>query len=1408
MRAPIAGEYNLWSTTSHVSGIVNLQGQSWDHRALATTTSSNVYSSVFTNLALEVPPNSTVRFAISHVNGVRITGTNPMPAVNSFSANGIHLRIGGYQIAGQPVGYAGPIPFAASNPRFFTGNLYFSFPPVCITPTVDEALTTKSFICGVNDSATLSATGIVPAQNYAFQWFSSLDSINWTPIANGTQATFKVRPNANTFYRLEVTCGTLSAWSTPVWVAGPLTTPVSHYTVNKLQTTGGTNFNSFRDLRDFLSCLAPINNPIYVEVVPYSGPYYENASFSAVAGASDTNRIFINGNDNLLSFTNATSSNRSAVSLNGASFFTIENLKVNVDGQSHGWALTLIYGANHNTFRNCTFTSPVHSLSQNFAGLVVTGSQSSNIGTGISGNNNTFENNNIIGGWVGVSIAGGGSFLSTYQEQNKFINNTISDFAAFGCVIRNQKDATITGNYFSQATRGTYTSTVHVFDIGTNNSGTRISKNEILAIGNGWNVQQIRFFNISSSPNDSLNPVKIENNLVYNIYANAPQKAIHFFQGISNNIKIFHNTFVIGHSNTQNSLDNSILSQSSNATVNSIEVRNNIFQFNGGGLYYDIQGSNPDFKTNTNVYFKAIDSTGFHANFGGVSFSDFAQWQTFGANNWDANSFIGNPEFIDLANGNLRPFSAIANDNGDSLGLEYDINGTQRSLSQPDRGAIEYFTFEHDMELVSIFAFNEICLSENDTLVFNMKKTIGHTIDFFTDTLVLHWNVTGPISSAGTVVIGSGSLSLGNNLSVVAGGVDMSMAGTYFVTAWLDTAFANALPQNDTISAVWVEREANLIVSPKQLFFSNTNVLDSATASSRFFSSHPTIHFSEIYQGPLVSTLGPVNGWPAYMQHTNSYVEIMGIPGYDLSGWRLEQWFSVGGSDQMYEFTFKPNTLFGPNGTLVAVVNASPSSVESPSDFYYHAFDGVTFNFSVTTPIGRVLKAPDGTIVDAVSFRNYQFPSASGIHHEHWRFGLSSAPTSNFRGMRLIGPDINSTTNWEYISASNRQDPNQLNSGVLVPTQPNYDFHWSLDGVFYDTATTIQIGPFASDGRYVFTASMISPCGLIKDSVIVNVGQLEARVQFINDVSDAFVSSVAIWINDTKVVPQLNYRSASDFIAVEAETPVLVSMTLVNATDTSGALFQKELIFTNTRSHVAIANGVFSTTGYSSATLVDWFVYNQAREQSQKQGETDVLLFHGASDVPSFFNVFDLTNASQIGSVDFHGFDGYAMMMTRDYEWVLKTIGGTDFAGYHAPLLALDLQDEAVTMLISGFADVGANNNGPEFGVWLARPNGGNLIPLNRVFGISIENANHRPSFHLFPNPAKDILHLKVITPPLGDATISLISSLGVTYYSTLHDFHQQSHVVLDVRDIPTGQYFLQLTHEDGIEVKKVQIIR
>jgi len=160
----------LWYTSTSLSGPVTLAGPTWTSIASNTVTgvtSSGVFP-VLPGLNFEIPNNATYRFAV-HTSGTN-NYTSGTPAINSFTAAGVTMYTGNYQISGLNVGYA-----VSNNPRFFTG--YITFEPACTAVFTKQPADVG--LCS-SDSTTLTV-----AADAAHQYRWQLDAgSGWVNLGN------------------------------------------------------------------------------------------------------------------------------------------------------------------------------------------------------------------------------------------------------------------------------------------------------------------------------------------------------------------------------------------------------------------------------------------------------------------------------------------------------------------------------------------------------------------------------------------------------------------------------------------------------------------------------------------------------------------------------------------------------------------------------------------------------------------------------------------------------------------------------------------------------------------------------------------------------------------------------------------------------------------------------------------------------------------------------------------------------------------------------------------------------------------------------------------------------------------------------------------------------------------------
>lgn len=223
----------------------------------------------------------------------------------------------------------------------------------------------------------------------------------------------------------------------------------------------------------------------------------------------------------------------------------------------------------------------------------------------------------------------------------------------------------------------------------------------------------------------------------------------------------------------------------------------------------------------------------------------------------------------------------------------------------------------------------------------------------------------------------------------------------------------------------------------------------------------------------------------------------------------------------------------------------------------------------------------------------------------------------------------------------------------------------------------------------------------------------DARVQIIHNSADAATQTVDIYAGTALLIDDFEFRTATPFIDV-APGSVDIGIAPGTSTGPGDIIATFTLNLSAGETYVAIANGILSMSGYSPAPGVSVDVYAMGQEDAAQAGNTDVLVFHGSTDAPTVEVVEVGVGAGTIvDDAAYTDFAGYLELATDDYTLnVTDATGSTVVKSYQAPLETLGLEDSAIVVVASGFLDPSMNSNGEEFGLWVALPEGGDLIQL------------------------------------------------------------------------------------------------
>ncbi len=631
------------------------------------------------------------------------------------------------------------------------------------------------------------------------------------------------------------------------------------------------------------------------------------------------------------------------------------------------------------------------------------------------------------------------------------------------------------------------------------------------------------------------------------------------------------------------------------------------------------------------------------------------------------------------------------------------------------------------------------CLTNNDTIVLQARNILGNAINFTTNPLVANYSVTGPVNTSGTITVNTGTLPAGDTVSMMATNIDMSQPGIYTLNAYINPNPTNLDGLNDTLySNVSIQVYEVWEVTPDTVVVI-TNSIDTVEleAKSPFFGGGG-FFISEICHFKT-ATGAPAGGWPTYLT-ADDYIEITGVPNSDLGGYVLEQW---GTASLTNTHTFPAGTLIGPNGTAIVAVGSFGSSVPSPANFYYHA--NGAFGHSSGSAQGRVIKDPNGVIVDAAIYGVYTFPAISGVTAADW---TGSVPTStSTSGIRLEGPDLNSSTGW-VASATSPQNPNTVNANVQIPAAGGVSgFAWTLNSSVIDTLPKTVVGPYTTSGVYNYIASFVGPCGVFSDTVTVIVN-LPGSCPTPTNLAANVIACDSV---------EISWNTSSD--------SAIVAYVATGGTPGTGTL--------------VVGDSSLTITGTSANTTYDYYVSNICK------GDT------GNVAGPFTFSTGNVGAPVAICSVQQQGFsllvsfDGSTS--TGDGNTYVWDFGdGNTGTGANTTHTYTSGGSKTITLIVTNAC--GADTTTCS-------------LPANFSYG---ENTLLR-SMVIFPNPAKDEVKVSFDAIGSGEMTLRLLDITGKEIISEEYDnLNGRVDQIINIGNLADGVYMIEVSNGELKAVKRL----
>ncbi|MCW5923812.1 MAG: DUF4397 domain-containing protein [Saprospiraceae bacterium] len=307
-----------------------------------------------------------------------------------------------------------------------------------------------------------------------------------------------------------------------------------------------------------------------------------------------------------------------------------------------------------------------------------------------------------------------------------------------------------------------------------------------------------------------------------------------------------------------------------------------------------------------------------------------------------------------------------------------------------------------------------------------------------------------------------------------------------------------------------------------------------------------------------------------------------------------------------------------------------------------------------------------------------------------------------------------------------------------------------------------------------------------------------ANVQYVHNSPDPLAAVVDVYINGQLAADNFGFRTATPFVEQLTNYPNRISIAPPNSTSVADAILNYDNIFYETSKTYAVSvNGVVNPGAFTDVppTATIQFVEIEPALTSAPAGSFAVAVVHGSPDAPDVDVVVNGTSTPLIDNLPFGEATSYLTIPAQEY--ILNITPANDNStivkSYRTPLGTLPVS--AATVFASGFLN-SANQTGTTnaFGLWVAIPAGGALIPLQEV-DVSTHDLLSMAKVKIWPNPARDWLNVQYeLTEP--DALLfSLTDVRGAEIRRFERSYQGSGEQIerLDLSQLPEGVYLLRM---------------
>lgn len=279
------------------------------------------------------------------------------------------------------------------------------------------------------------------------------------------------------------------------------------------------------------------------------------------------------------------------------------------------------------------------------------------------------------------------------------------------------------------------------------------------------------------------------------------------------------------------------------------------------------------------------------------------------------------------------------------------------------------------------------------------------------------------------------------------------------------------------------------------------------------------------------------------------------------------------------------------------------------------------------------------------------------------------------------------------------------------------------------------------------------------NSLIIPEPPVFCTIQLVHTSADTLLNTIHVWINDSLVAQPLPFESATAFLSVRCNDPIVIR--LARHDNPTTILHIDTIQVAPNQTHRLILWGILETAHYNPAPELNWYLDSNISLSSSSADAFDVRFFHAATDlgdvqineastpIVPFFITTENGEMSAVQSLPAQNDYGVELLNTPT-----QFVYGT----FALPSNTWQWENESITLLSTGFRQPANNSNGETLELWALEPNGSMTVLGNFVH---ISMLNDQEELLLFPNPASQKIRVQATCKQVGIAGIEIINNLG-----------------------------------------------